>query len=135
MEQRRIENPLFFYETFFEVAPEARKYFSHKDFSKLGKKFDFTMDFIVSNCHQLDEIRESIEDLGRIHIKLDIESKFYSKFNDSLLQLVNRILGTSHSKEIETAWSKALDHISVVMQNAPDKKQNKFQQLLKKLFG
>lgn len=133
MEQRRVENPLFFYESFFTVAPEARKYFPNKDFKKLGRKFDFTLDFIVSNCHQLEEIQETIEDLGRIHIKLKIEEKFYSKFNDSLLRLVSKML--DDSKEVHNAWSKALNHISEVMQNAPDKKENKFQQLLRKVFG
>ncbi len=135
MEERRIENPLIFYDAFFETAPDAKKYFPRDDFSKLGRKFNYTMDFIVSNCHQLDEIKDSIEDLGRIHVKLKIENEFYEKFNESLLVLVDKILGTQNSKEIETSWSKALTHIAGIMQNAPEKEENKFQQLLRKLFG
>lgn len=128
-----IQNPLIFYDVFFEIAPDARHYFS-TDLSTLGKKFYYTIDFIVNNCDKLELIHEEIEDLGRIHHDLNIDKKYYPLVNQAILALLDK-QSDNNIDQAKEAWLKVLEHVGTVMQNAPVRKRNRFQALLKRLFN
>lgn len=128
-----VQNPLIFYDVFFKVAPQARKYFKN-DLSLLSKKFTYTVDFVINNCGRLSEIKDEIEDLGRIHNDLSIDPSLYTIFNEAFIGLLDK-LKRNDIESSKQAWLKVLEHIGTIMQNAPAKKQNKFKALLKKLFG
>lgn len=137
-EQAGVANPLFFYEAFFKRVPEAQKFFLHKgreDFEKLGRKFKFTLDFIVDNIFRLEEKVEEMEGLGALHNRLNIPHDYYSLFNETLIGLLDEVLAERNTQEIKDAWKIALDYITCVMKSAPEKKVNKFQLMLKKVFG
>jgi len=140
MSEAGVSNQLLFYDTFFQTSPEAKKYFYNKnntsiDFQKLTRKFHYTMDFIIENIGNLEKISEEIEDLGSIHKKLNIDSIYYSMFNDSIIRLLDEVLEDRCTDEIKEAWTKVLDFISSLMKNAPEKEENKLQNLLSRLFG
>lgn len=135
-----ISNQLIFYDSFFRLAPDAQKYFMKKngerpDFKKLTKKFTYTMDFIITNLDNLEAIPREIEDLGSLHKRLKIDPEYYQLFNESILLLLDELLGNRSTQEVKGAWKKVLDHITTTMQEAPTKESNKLQFLLQKLFG
>ncbi len=134
-----ISNQLMFYESFFEVAPEARRYFESKknkiDFELLKSKFSDTMNFIVNNIENLNNISKEISELGSLHNQLKIEPHHYSLFNESVLTLLDKLLGDQSTNEVRAAWKRVLDFISQKMQEAPAKKRNRFNHLIRTLFG
>lgn len=135
-----ISNELVFYGSFFKLAPDAKKYFMDKsglepNYKMLTKKFAYTMDFIMDNIDDLEKIPKEIEDLGSLHNRLKIEHQFYPLFNESILEILNELLGDRCTKELRQAWYKTLNYITERMQLAPIKESNAFQKLLYKLFG
>lgn len=137
-EEAGITNPLIFYEAFFKIAPEAQGFFrknGREDFDKLGRKFSYTMDFIVGNIFRLEEVIDEIQDLGALHNKISIPHTYYPLFNRALLGLLDEVLGAKCTDEIKDAWLTALDFITEIMQGSSQKKENKFQQMLNKIFG
>lgn len=135
-----ISNELVFYESFFRLAPDAQKYFKKKnggevDYKKLTRKFSYTMDFIINNINDLEKIPNQIADLGSIHNKLKIEREYYALFTESILVLIDELLGNRSTDELKGAWKKVLEYISERMQAAPIKEKNTLNRLLNKLFG
>ncbi len=131
-----VQNPLIFYDSFFEADPGARKYFAHRDFKKLGEKFSHTIDFVITNCHNLEEVKESIHELGIVHNKLKIEEQHYHTFNQAILKLLDKFLSYHEDvEEIKKSWLKTLEFIVQEMKKAPDKKVSKLQKLITKMFG
>ncbi len=135
MREEGVANHMFFYEALFRFAPETKQYFRTNDFKQLSRKFDRTMTFLVDNIFRLEKITPEIEDLGSIHKKLDIDSKYYSLFNQALLSLLDDTLQEKNSDEIKIAWTKMLSYVTEIMKSAPIKKVNKLQQWLDSLFG
>ena len=135
-----ISNHLIFYESFFKIAPEAKKFFVKKngremDFKKLTKKFTYTMDFLVNNVERYEEVSSEITDLGSLHKRLEIDPEYYILFNQSIIHLLDELLGPRATNELKIAWTKALKFIADEMQKAPIRETNHFQRLLNKLFG
>jgi hemoglobin-like flavoprotein len=123
-----------FYDNLFEIAPDTRKLFPD-DVSKQSEKLAYTITFLVSNLERIEEIKESIEDLGRIHNKLNIKPEYYGFVVQALLKTMKDTLQEQYNLETEEAWKAALTYVAEVMINAPEKRENRLKRLINKLFG
>jgi hemoglobin-like flavoprotein len=122
-----------FYDRLFIAAPETRKLFP-EDLSKQSEKLAYTIGFVVTNIDRLDSIKQSIEDLGRVHNKLNIKAEYYDIVITALIETIQDVMGQDFMPEIGVAWREALEYVSKLMINAPEKRENGFKKLLSKLF-
>ncbi len=127
------ENMMVFYDKLFKEAPQARKLFPD-DMSKQSEKLAYTVGFVVSNIDRIEEIKGSIEDLGRFHNKLKIDPGYYPVVRDCLIDTIKDKMGEDYKEDIGKSWKVALDFVSDVMINAPEKRENRLKTLLAKLF-
>jgi len=123
-----------FYDKLFEISPAAKRFFPEDDLSRQGEKLSYTIGFAVENLDRLNEIKESIEDLGRMHNELNIGAQYYEHVKEALIFTIKEAMGDSYKEEVGTSWDQALTYISNVMINAPAKKRRKPQDLVRKLF-
>ena len=126
-------NMMVFYDKLFKTAPEARKLFP-KDISKQSEKLAYTVGFVVANIDRIGDIKGSVEDLGRIHNKMNIDPGYYPVVRDCLIETIRDKMGADYRQDIGDAWRAALDFLSEVMINAPEKRENRLKTLLGKLF-
>ncbi|WP_258103252.1 globin domain-containing protein [Marinoscillum sp. MHG1-6] len=129
-----LENMMMFYDKLFQIAPQVRPMFP-EDLSKQSEKLAYTITFVVTNIDRIEEIKGSIEDLGRIHNKLDISADYYPPVKEALIWTIEQKMADKYKAEIGEAWNAALDFLASVMINAPAKRENKLKTLLNKLFG
>lgn len=125
---------LAFYDRLFEIAPNTKHYFPD-DITKQSEKLAYTVGFVVSNLERFDEIKGSIEDLGRFHNKLKIQPEHYMAVKTALIDTIESVMGDKYSKETGDAWDVALTAIATIMINAPEKREPRFKKLLSKIFG
>ncbi|WP_436516291.1 globin domain-containing protein [Ekhidna sp. To15] len=111
-----------FYDHLFDIAPETIHYFPD-DISKQSDKLAHTMNFVVSNLTRLEDIKNTIEELGRFHNRLDIEPEHYLKLSTALVRTIKENMGDRYKDEIGEAWNKVLEYLSQVMLNARTKKR------------
>lgn len=123
-----------FYNNLFEVAPQVRSYFKD-DMSKQSEKLAYTLGFVVANLDRLDEIKESIEDLGRFHQRLHIKPEYYIAVKDVLVRTIGTSLGEKADEEVLKSWDLALSTVAGVMINAPAKRTPRILSLITKLFS
>lgn len=129
-----LQNMLKFYNRLFEIAPEVRIYFPD-DMSKLAEKLSYTLNLLVTNLHDFENLKPALEDLGRKHREMGVLSNHYTYVVNSLLYTVKEVMDVYYHEDMGKAWKKVLVAVSTIMINAPEKKENKFSAILKKLFG
>lgn len=120
-----------FYDHLFEIAPETIHFFPD-DISHQSDKLAHTMNFIVSNLEQLDNISDTIKDLGRFHNKIEIEPKHYIHLRVALIKTIKDNMGIKYHEEIGEAWDSVLYQLSQLMLKAGPKKKRKFISLLRR---
>ena len=122
-----------FYNRLFDIAPETRRYFKD-DISKQSEKLAHTLNFLVMNLDRLDEIKESIEDLGRHHNKMKIKAEYYVYVKEALLTTIQETLDEQCESGMVEAWDHALSHVASTMINAPKKREKRKLSLWARLF-
>lgn len=122
-----------FYGELFEIAPQTKRYFPD-DLTKQSEKLAYTLGFVVGNLDRLDDIKDSVEELGRTHRKLKIKNEEYGFVKEALLITIDEAIDGDNTATIE-AWDGALSHIAAVMINAPEVRKVQKKSLFKRLFG
>lgn len=112
---------LRFYDRLFAKYPELKSMFS-TDLTRQSEKLAYTIGFIVGNIERLNEIKTSVEHLGRFHNKLAIKEEHYEKVKEVLIETIRQELGNKFTHEIGEAWDEAIDRVSDVMLSAPGRK-------------
>lgn len=120
-----------FYEILFDRVPEARALFS--DIPAQAQKLSKTVGYVVSNIDNIESIKPAIEDLGRIHQRLNIERSYYPHVREALIETVKITMGDEYREHIGQSWRTALNVLSEIMINAP--KEKKSPGLMGKIFG
>ncbi len=134
MSENGPQKMLVFYDKLFNKAPEARKLFP-KDLSRQSEKLAYTVGFVVANIDRIESIKESIEDLGRIHNKLNIDPAYYVPVTETLVETIKEQMGDKYKPGIGESWMTALTTLSEIMINAPKHKRGSFRSLVDKLLG
>jgi hemoglobin-like flavoprotein len=135
--ERILRHPdamMAFYDKLFQMAPETRRLFQ-SDIAKQSEKLAYTIAFVVENLDRIDTIKESVEDLGRVHNRMNIQAHHYELVTRALVETIKDVMGADYTEEIGNAWTAALKALAGIMMNAPaERKVSRFKKLLQKLF-
>ncbi|MEQ8474030.1 MAG: globin domain-containing protein [Marinoscillum sp.] len=123
-----------FYDKLFELAPHTKRFFP-EDLSKQSEKLAYTLNFLVLNLDRIGEIKESIEDLGRMHNKMQILPEHYGYVKDALIYTIlkNMEADAEEKAKVSEAWDLALTFVATTMINAPEKREPRFSRLFARL--
>lgn len=122
-----------FYGKLFEIAPQTKHYFPN-DLTKQSEKLAYTLGFVVGNLDRLEDIKESVEELGRTHRKLKIKDEEYGYVKEALLITIDEAIDGDNTEAIE-AWDTALTYIAGLMINAPEIRKPAKRSLFQRLFS
>jgi hemoglobin-like flavoprotein len=105
-----------FYEALFARHPEFGPYFAGADPRR--QAVALTMQLTVIDCyHRLcsPAARLYLQYLGTKHHGRAIPQELYGPFRDTLLEVMQRLLGQDWTEELATEWKTAIDNASAVM--------------------
>jgi len=123
-----------FYDRLFEIKPEVRELFP-QDLADQEEKLAYMLGYVVNNLERLDQITESIEDLGRSHAKSKVKAEDYPAVGEALVWTIQQAMGNDYKDEVGEAWGVAYNFLSDKMINAPEKRERGIGNLISKLFG
>ncbi len=108
-----------FYDKLFHDYPETRQYFDG-NIEKQAEKLTYTLGYIVVNLTRLDKIKESVEQLGKLHSKAyNIKPEDYGKVKEALIYALSEKV-SAWDEEFEKAWRWAIDALAGIMINHPE---------------
>lgn len=122
-----------FYKRLFEIKPEVRSLFP-ESLEKQEEKLAYMLGYIVQNLNRLDDLTQSLENLGRSHAKSMVKAEHYPAVGEALIWTIEQALGKKYKPEIGEAWAIAFEHLSDKMINAPEKPEKGIGNLIAKLF-
>lgn len=106
-----------FYARLFEIAPETRPLFK-ADLTGQYDKLIQMLVWVVANLHQIERIRQTVEELGRRHSRYDIEPRHYDQVGEALIWTLERGLGEAFTPATREAWIVAYAILADTMQEA-----------------
>ena len=106
-----------FYGRLFELDPSLKELFK-SDMQEQGKKLMQMIGVAVSNLHQLDQVLEPVQDLGRRHTDYKVAPEHYDTVGAALLWTLAQGLGDAFTPEVETAWTKTYTALATIMKDA-----------------
>lgn len=105
-----------FYDRLFELDPSTKALFSNM--AKQKKILMDTLKTVVYSLHEFDTIRPAVRDLGKRHVKYQVQEHHYSIVGQALLFALEKGLGSDFTPDVKQAWVSAYTHISSVMKEA-----------------
>lgn len=112
---------VMFYDKLFEDRPDFRALFPEDMETQRGKLIT-TLAAVVQSLHQIDQVIDQIEDLGRRHVSYNVKNEDYGPVGKALLHTLSEGLGEDWNPELEKAWSAAYAMLAKVMINAANQK-------------
>ena len=106
-----------FYGRLFELDPKLKSLFS-TDMKEQGKKLMQMIGVAVANLHQLEEVLEPVQELGKRHLDYKVEEKDYDTVGEALLWTLERGLGEAWNDEVKEAWAETYTTLATVMKDA-----------------
>jgi hemoglobin-like flavoprotein len=91
-----------FYERFFELSPEVKKYFEDADMFVLGKALAGIIVVMVKGLDDLDSLVPKLIALGKRHAIYGVEERHYTQVGPSLLYAMEKVLGKELPKVRES---------------------------------
>jgi nitric oxide dioxygenase len=108
-----------FYGRLFRLAPEARALFG-PDIESQGRKLLDTLSFVVAHLDDAEPLRHEAAALARRHVGYGVTADQYDTVGDSLLWMLEHILGPAFDETTREAWTAAYDGLSGMMIAAAD---------------
>jgi hemoglobin-like flavoprotein len=105
-----------FYEALFARHPEFRPYFEGVDLRR--QAVVLTMELtVIDNYHRLrsPSARLYLRYLGTKHHDRGIPQELYGPFRETLLEVLQQVLGQGWTEELAREWKTAIDDASAVM--------------------
>ncbi len=106
-----------FYGRLFELDPDLKKLFTG-DMAEQGKKLMQMIGVAVANLHQLDQVLEPVQALGRRHVDYKVEDKDYDTVAAALLWTLEKGLGEAWNEDVKAAWTETYVTLATVMKDA-----------------
>jgi hemoglobin-like flavoprotein len=97
----------FFYDTLFELDPEARPLFARTDMGAQGRKVMHMFAEIVRTLDMPEQLVPEVADLGRRHVRYGVRDDQYGSVGTALLWTLERGLGPAFTPEVREAWAEA----------------------------
>lgn len=99
-----------FYAELFRSYPEFEPLFS-SDPREQERKLSISLNIAVSHLGRLDQVRDSLRELGRRHIDYGVVREHYPPFVEILMGSIANTLGSEFTHEVEMAWRAAFNTI------------------------
>lgn len=110
----RAKLTTLFYQTLFELAPEARPLFPD-DMTSQKEKLASTLNMVVTNLNKLDDILGAVRALGARHAGYGATAAHYEAVGTSLVTALKKVTPGGLTPAEETAWLSAYSLISAAM--------------------
>ncbi|MEM9435959.1 MAG: globin domain-containing protein [Pseudomonadota bacterium] len=108
-----------FYDTLFDMAPEARALFP-EDMGAQKDKLAHTLNLVVTNLNKLDSILGAVRALGERHKGYGATAAHYEIVGIALVTALKQITPGGLSAEEEAAWIKAYQLVAEAMVEAAE---------------
>jgi len=110
LQQGKGELGTTFYAKFFEVCPEARKFFENVDLAVQANVLVNALHVVVSHgCHRFPATESYLKILGHRHHQRQIPAEMYPRFFDAMLLVLKEFHGDSWGPELEQEWREAFE--------------------------
>ena len=106
-----------FYAHLFKIAPETRKLFKPNLASQYDKLMQMLL-WVVANLHQIETVLPAVQDLGRRHLRYEVEPEYYDRVGEALIWTLGKGLGDDFTPEVRDAWIAAYSLLSGAMLDA-----------------
>ena len=106
-----------FYGKLFELDPSLKPLFQG-DMKEQGKKLMHMIGVAVANLHQLDQVLEPIEAMGRRHVGYGVNDQHYDTVGEALLWTLGQGLGDEFDEEAKSAWTETYVTLANAMKGA-----------------
>ena len=107
-----------FYKNLFERHPEIKSLFRNASISAQQKKLVSALATVVSSLSNPDELKNTLEHLGKLHQGYGAKAEHYPVVSDVLLDTMEDLAGDIWTKNVSDAWENALSTISEIMVNS-----------------
>jgi hemoglobin-like flavoprotein len=111
---RRDKAADLFYDKLFQVAPSVRPLFP-KDMTLQKQKLIDSISVVVNNLNKVEDVKETLMELGKRHRKYGAVTAHYAVVADVLIATLQEGMGDRFTQEAKVAWQKALNIINSVM--------------------
>ena len=106
-----------FYDKLFEMDPAVKPLFK-SDIKIQGRQLMSMITAAVNNLHQLENILEPVQDLGRRHVEYGVQPEHYDTVGAALLWTLGQGLGDGFTSDLEAAWTETYTTLANVMKEA-----------------
>jgi nitric oxide dioxygenase len=107
-----------FYERLFTVSPAFRVLFKH-DMRLQNMKLIMMLAVIVDHFDEPGEILTALRDMGQRHIAYGVKDSDYDVVGESLLWMLEQVLGEAFTPAVRDAWTACYDGLAREMKVAP----------------
>ena len=123
-----------FYGRLFEIAPEVRPMFSD-NIEEQRDKLMAVLATAVNNLHQVDQIIDTVKQLGAKHVDYGVKDAHYDKVGEALIWTLQEGLKDDFTPEVKDAWVETYTTIATVMKEAAAEAQKSKKGFFGRLFG
>jgi len=106
-----------FYKSMFEQHPDIKSLFS-PDIESQKIKLLSTLNLIINGIHHLEELKESLLELGKLHKEINIDAPMYDIVISNAVTALKGASNNTTTQEEEKAWEQAFRVISDMMLEA-----------------
>lgn len=103
-----------FYERLFERAPQLKPLFS-SEMKAQRKKLQALLARVVGSLRSFDDMRPSLRELGRRHVRYGVHPADYPVVCEVLLEVLAELSDARWTPQTAEAWRDTLELISGVM--------------------
>lgn len=103
------------YQALFKKHPSLIDLFDKANIEEQGDKLVKTLNFIVNNLNQLDNISNEVKSLAKKHKKYGVKAEYFPLVNNLLLDKLCESLGPKWTQDHYEAWYLALNLVSNLM--------------------
>jgi hemoglobin-like flavoprotein len=106
-----------FYTRLFKENPALRHLFKG-DMEEQGQKLMSTLNVVVSNLEDLNQVIPAVQQLGQRHGGYGVKDEYYELVGNALMWTFRQTLGSEFTTETEEAWQTAYNLIANAMKEA-----------------
>lgn len=118
--RRKAEAGALFYELLFEIDPGCRSLFSATDMRAQGEMLMTMLAAAVQGLDRMEDLRATLEDLGRRHAGYGVQLRHYDAVEQALLETIRRIIGDAFTLDVRLAWSRVYNDLARIMIDAAE---------------
>lgn len=105
-----------FYDKLFELDPSTKALFSNM--TKQKKVLMDTLKTVVYSLHEFNTVRPAVRELGKRHVRYQVQEKHYNTVGQALLYALEKGLGDDFTPEVKQAWVTAYTFLANIMKEA-----------------